>query len=187
MLAHELRNPLAPIYNAVHLLRQKRPTDEETRWALDVIERQVQHMARMVDDLLDVSRITRGKINRKKEPIDVAAAVTRAVEMVQPLMDDHKHQMTVSLPPEPVRVEADLPRLAQVLANLLNNATKFTEDGGRISLSVETEGNTVVIMVRDNGVGIPANYLPRIFDLFSQEDSTLERTHGGLGIGLTLV
>jgi signal transduction histidine kinase/ActR/RegA family two-component response regulator len=187
MLAHELRNPLAPVHNAVKVLRKNCPEDEETKWAHDVIERQVQHITRMVDDLLDVSRITRGKINVQREPIDVAVAVSRAVEMVQPLIDTRKHQLTTSLPVEPIWLEADAPRLAQVLANLLNNAAKYTEEGGRIWLTVETDENNVLLKVRDNGIGIPPDYLPRVFDLFSQEDSSFGRTQGGLGIGLTLV
>jgi PAS domain S-box-containing protein len=187
MLAHELRNPLAPVQNAVHLLRKNGPTDPESRWAHDVIERQVQHMTRMVDDLLDVSRITRGMINLHKEAIDIATVVTRAVEMTQPIIDARKHHLIVAPPAAPVRLEADPPRLAQVLANLLNNAAKYTEEGGSIWLTVEPQGSEVVVKVRDNGIGIPPEYLPRVFDLFSQEDSSLERTHGGLGIGLTLV
>jgi PAS domain S-box-containing protein len=187
MLAHELRNPLAPIHNAVQLLRKNCPEDEETKWAHDVIERQVQHITRMVDDLLDVSRITRGKINLRREPINVAIAVARAVEMVQPLIDARKHQLTTSLPAEPIWLEADAPRLAQVLANLLNNAAKYTEEGGQIWLAVETDGSNVRLKVRDSGIGIPPDYLPHVFDLFSQEDSSFGRTQGGLGIGLTLV
>ena len=187
MLAHELRNPLAPVHNAVQILRKNYPEDAETKWAHDVIERQVQHMTRMVDDLLDVSRITRGKINLQKEPIEVAAIVTRAVEMAQPLIDARKHRLTIALPPQPVWVQADSQRLAQVMANLLNNAAKYTEESGSIWLAVETQGSDVLLKVRDTGIGIPADYLPRVFDLFSQEDSSLERTQGGLGIGLTLV
>jgi PAS domain S-box-containing protein len=186
MLAHELRNPLAPVHNAVQLLRKNCPADDETKWAHDVIERQVQHMRRMVDNLLDVSRITRGKINLQKEPIDVADVVMRAVEMVQPLIEARKHELTISLPPQPLRLEADLPRLAQVLANLLNNAAKYTEEGGHIWLTVEAQEGEVLLKVRDTGIGIPADYLPHVFDLFSQEDTSLERSQGGLGIGLTL-
>jgi len=187
MLAHELRNPLAPVQNAVHLLRKSCPTDPETTWAHDVIERQVQHMTRMVDDLLDVSRITRGMIKLQKEPLDIATVVARAVEMTQPLIDARKHKLVISVPPQPLRLEGDSPRLAQVLANLLNNAAKYTEDGGTIWVTAQREGDDVVVKVRDTGIGIPAEYLPRVFDLFSQEDSSLARTHGGLGIGLTLV
>ena len=187
MLAHELRNPLAPVQNAVYLLRKNCPDDAETQWAHDVIERQVQHMTRMVDDLLDASRITRGMIQLQKETIDTAAVVTRAVEMAQPLIDTCKHRLLISLPPEPLWLEADSHRLAQVLANLLNNAAKYTHEGGTIWLTAERQENDVLFKVRDTGIGIPPEYLPRVFDLFSQEDSSLERTHGGLGIGLTLV
>lgn len=187
MLAHELRNPLAPVHNAVQLLRKNCPEDAETKWAHDVIERQVQHMTRMVDDLLDVSRISRGKINLQKEVLDVATTVTRAIEMAQPLIDARLHRLTVSLPSHPVWLQADPQRLAQVLANLLNNAAKYSEDGGSIWLTVETKDSDVFLKVRDTGIGIPADYLPHVFDLFSQEDSSLSRTQGGLGIGLTLV
>jgi signal transduction histidine kinase len=187
MLAHELRNPLAPIRNAVQLLRMKFPTDEEARWAQDVIERQVEQMARMVDDLLDVSRITRGKINLQKEVVDVATVVARAVELTQPQIDARHHELTVAMPRERLQIEVDVSRMAQVLANLLNNAAKYTDEGGHIWLTVERAGAEAVLRVRDTGVGIPPDFLPRIFDLFAQAERSLERTQGGLGIGLTLV
>jgi PAS domain S-box-containing protein len=187
LLAHELRNPLAPIRNSVQILRQKCPLNEETHWAQDVIERQIQQMTRMVDDLLDVSRITRGKIKLQKEHFELSQAVTRALEMAQPFLDARKHHLDVSMPMEPVYLVADLPRLAQVLANLLNNAAKYTEEGGQIWLSAHRQGQELVLKVRDTGIGIPPEYLPKVFDLFSQEDQSLERTHSGLGIGLTLV
>jgi CheY-like chemotaxis protein len=186
MLAHELRNPLAPIHNAVHVLRQRCPVDPETRWAHDVIERQVRHMARMVDDLLDVSRITQGKIHLRKRSITISEAITPAVEMVQPQIDERQQQLTVAQPPEAVWVDADLTRLAQVLANLLNNASKFSPKKAPIRLSVEKHGTEALIKVRDDGVGIAPAYLPRVFELFSQQDSSAERTHDGLGIGLAL-
>jgi PAS domain S-box-containing protein len=187
MLAHELRNPLAPIRNAAQVLRLLGPAGPELAYVRDVIERQVQHMARLVDDLLDVSRITRGKVQLRKEPIDLAGVLGRAVEAARPLLDARKHQLTVSVTPEPVRLEADPTRLAQVVANLLNNAAKYTEEGGRVWLSAETAGPELVLRVRDTGVGIPAEMLGKVFDLFTQVDRTLDRSQGGLGIGLTLV
>jgi len=187
MLAHELRNPLAPIRSAVHVLRLLGSADPQVRWAQDVIDRQVQQMVRLVDDLLDVSRITRGKITLQTEPVDLGAVVARAVETSRPLIDQREHQLTVSLPREPVRVEADATRLAQVLANLLNNAAKYTEKGGYIGLGATLEDGEAVVRVRDSGMGIPAEMLSSIFDLFTQVDRALDRSQGGLGIGLTLV
>jgi signal transduction histidine kinase len=187
MLAHELRNPLAPIASAVHVFRTIGCAEPELRWATEVIARQVQHITRLVDDLLDVSRITRGKIKLKIESVDLAAVVARAVESVRPLVDARKHELTMSLPSEPIRLEADATRLAQILANLLNNAAKYSEENTRIWLAVERDANEVVIKVRDTGMGIPAEMLPRVFDLFSQADHSLDRSQGGLGIGLTLV
>ena len=156
-------------------------------WANDVIERQVEQLVRLVDDLLDISRITRGKIQLKTEPVDVAVAVAGAVETSRPLIDARRHELTVVLPPEPLWLTADPVRLAQVLANLLNNAAKYTEEGGRIDLTVAREGGEAVFRVRDTGIGIAAEMLPRVFDLFTQVDRSLDRSQGGLGIGLTLV
>ena len=187
MLAHELRNPLAPIRNAIHVLRVIAPADAKLVWVRDVVERQVQHMTRLVDDLLDVSRITSGKIKLQKEPTDVAALVAHAVETARPLIEARKHELTVSIPPEPVRLEGDPVRLAQVIGNLLHNSAKYSDEGQRIWLTVGREKNEVVIKVRDTGIGIPAEMLPRVFDLFSQADHSLDRSQGGLGIGLTLV
>jgi CheY-like chemotaxis protein len=187
MLAHELRNPLAPIRSAIHLLRRRALDVPDVIWAQDLIDRQVQQMVRLVDDLLDVSRITRGKITLRTEAVDVATVVARAVETCRPLMDERKHELTVSLPPEPVRVEGDTTRLAQVVSNLLNNAAKYTEEGGRIGLTVQQEGGEAVLRVRDSGVGIPADMLSNVFDLFTQVNRSLDRSQGGLGIGLTLV
>jgi signal transduction histidine kinase/ActR/RegA family two-component response regulator len=186
VLAHELRNPLAPVRNAVEVMRLRDVDDPGLRWARDIIDRQVQQMTRLVDDLLDVSRITRGKVKLQKEPVDLAAVVARAVEISRPLIDARRHELTVTLPPEPVRVEADAIRLAQVVANLLNNAAKFTPEGGRIWLTVERDGGQTVVRVRDTGVGILAAMLPQVFDLFAQVESSLEHSQGGLGIGLTL-
>jgi PAS domain S-box-containing protein len=187
MLAHELRNPLAPILTALHLLRQDSANPATVDWARRVLERQVPHLARLVDDLLDVSRITRGKIDLRKEKVELAAVVGSAVEAARPLIEGRKHQLTISLPPEPVWLYADAARLDQVLNNLLNNAAKFTEPGGRIGLTAETVDGKVVLRVRDSGAGIAPEFLSRVFDLFEQGDRAPDRTHGGLGIGLTLV
>jgi PAS domain S-box-containing protein len=187
MLAHELRNPLAPIRNALHIL--KRPgTDEAVLGRVrEMMERQVQHMTRMVDDLLDVSRITRGKIELRKEVVDLAAVVGRTVEMARPLIEDRRQELTVDLPPEPVCLEADPTRLEQVLANLLNNAAKYTDHRGHIWLSARQEGGELVLRVKDTGVGISSDLLGRIFEPFVQADRVLHHSQGGLGIGLTLV
>ncbi len=187
MLAHELRNPLAPISNAVEIMRLRGPEHSELHWARDVIARQVQHLVRLVDDLLDVSRITRGKIRLKLEPIDLAAAVSNAVETSRPLIEGRRHRFVVDMPAESIWVKADPARLAQVLANLLNNAAKYTEEEGSIRLSVARDGGQAVVRVRDSGVGIPPEMLAGIFDLFTQVDRSLDRAQGGLGIGLTLV
>ncbi|HSD29224.1 MAG TPA: PAS domain S-box protein [Vicinamibacteria bacterium] len=187
MLAHELRNPLAPIGNAVQIFRAKGPPVPELQWATEVIGRQVHQMTRLVDDLLDVSRITRGKIELRREVLELATVVGSAVEASRPLIDKWGHELTVTVPPHPILLDADPTRLAQVVSNLLNNAAKYTEHGGRIGLIAEQEGDQVAIRVNDNGVGIPAEMRPRIFDLFAQADRSLERSEGGLGIGLTLV
>jgi two-component system CheB/CheR fusion protein len=151
------------------------------------MERQVQHLVRLVDDLLEVSRVTRGKIELRKERVELAAIVQSALETSRPLIEEAGHDLTVSLPSEPVYLEADPTRLAQVFLNLLNNAAKYTDPGGRIWLTAELAGNEVLVRVRDTGIGIPADMLPRVFDLFTQADRTLERSQGGLGIGLSLV
>jgi two-component system CheB/CheR fusion protein len=227
MLAHELRNPLAPIRNALEILRLTGSQRAELVAARDLIERQVQHMVRLVDDLLDVSRVSRGKITLQKEPVDLAAAVRQAVEMSQPLIDSRRHELTVALPGEPVPVEGDFTRLAQVALNLLNNAAKYTDPGGRIWLSVEkalsgpprprfggegsgvrgpeaqpqaepltpdssppstgARGEWAVLRIRDTGRGVDPAALRSLFDLFYQVDRTIDRSDGGLGIGLSLV
>jgi signal transduction histidine kinase len=187
MLGHELRNPLAPILNAVQLLRLPSLADPELQRARDVIDRQVGQLARLVDDLLDVSRISRGKITLRKEPIDLALVLARAVETSRPLIEANRHTLTLGLLAQPVQVFADPTRLEQVFANLLNNAAKYTERGGSIELSSQRQGSEVVVCVRDTGFGIPAELLPHVFDLFRQADRTLDRAQGGLGIGLTLV
>ncbi len=187
MLAHELRNPLAPISNALQILRMtgmNGPTAERARAMMD---RQVQHMVRLVDDLLDVSRIMQGKIELRKEPVEVAAVVARAVETARPAIDAQRHELTITLPPEPVLVEADPVRLAQVVSNLLNNSAKYMEAGGHIWLSAERRAGHLVLRVRDAGIGIAPDLLARIFDLFVQAEHGVGRAQGGLGIGLTLV
>ena len=186
MLAHELRNPLAPIPNAIQVLQDFSPADVDLQWARDVIERQVQHLTRMVDDLLDVSRINRGKIDLQKERIKLAQVVADAVEIARPHIEARRHKLTVSHPPEPLWLEADPTRLAQVVANLLNNAAKYTEKGGHIWLTAEREGEEAVVRVRDTGMGIAPEKLPQVFELFTQLDRSLDRSQGGLGIGLTL-
>jgi signal transduction histidine kinase len=187
MLAHELRNPLAPIRNAVHLLRLRGGQEPELNAIRDLIDRQVQQLVRLVDDLLDISRITRGKIRLQNEPLSVAAVVAQAVETSRPLIDARRQTLTVTLPDEPLQVQGDPVRLAQVLGNLLNNAAKYTEEGGKIALTAAREGDEVVLRVRDSGVGIPADMLASIFELFTQVEHSLDRSQGGLGIGLTLV
>jgi PAS domain S-box-containing protein len=187
MLAHELRNPLAPIRNALHLLSAPGADAAAFEQAKDVMGRQLQHLVRLVEDLLDVSRVMRGKIVLRKERVDLATVVARAVETAQPVIDAHGHELTVSLPPEPVWLEADTVRLAQVLGNLLTNAAKYTEKGGRIALLAGRTGDEVVLRVRDTGIGIEPEMLPRLFDLFVQADRSLARSQGGLGIGLALV
>ncbi|MGE5177527.1 MAG: ATP-binding protein [Bacteroidota bacterium] len=185
-LAHELRNPLAPIRNAAHILKQHGPRDPEMVWARQVIDRQAEHLSRLVDDLLDVSRITRGKIELRQERIPVSVVVSSAVETARPLIEANQHALTVSLPGEPLFVNGDLTRLAQVVSNLLANAAKYTPPNGKIEVGAERSGDSVVLRVSDNGVGIPHEMLARIFEMFAQVDSSLERTAGGLGIGLTL-
>ena len=186
-LAHELRNPLAPIRNAVQYLGMEGLTERDVKTARDVIARQVAVMVRLIDDLLDVSRISRNKLDIRKERVELAAVVESAVESSRPLIQQCGHELTVSLPPEPVHLDADPIRLAQVFLNLLNNAAKYTKRGGHIWLTAEREGSDAVVSVRDNGIGIPGDMLSRIFEMFTQVDRSLERSQGGLGIGLTLV
>ena len=186
MLAHELRNPLAPIRNSVQILRMKAPDLPELRWAGDVIDRQVQHMSRLVDDLLDVSRVGTGKIELRRDRVALSAAVNSAIEACRPLVEELQHQLSVSMPMEPLHVDADLTRLSQVIANLVNNAVKYTEPKGRIWVSVEREGEVALIRVRDTGIGIAPEMRERIFELFTQIDASFDRSKGGLGIGLTL-
>jgi PAS domain S-box-containing protein len=187
MLAHELRNPLAPIRNALHIMKQSGPGGSVGEQVREMMERQVQHMTRMVDDLLDVSRITRGKIELRKEVVDLASVVSRTVEAIRPLIEDRHQELTVELPRDSVRLEADPTRLEQVLANLLNNAAKYTDHEGHIWLSAEQKGGELVLRVKDTGMGLAADMLSRIFEPFVQSDRVLHHSQGGLGIGLTLV
>jgi len=187
MLSHELRNPLAPIRNAVTFLRLSGDNDPDVQWARELIDRQVTHLVRLVDDLLDVSRITRGKIRLELQTIDLAATIASAVETSRPLIEAAVHHLTVSLSEEPLWVNADQARLSQVLSNLLNNAAKYTPEGGSISIRSLRDGEEAVVRIRDNGMGIPAEMLAKVFDLFTQIDRSIDRSQGGLGIGLTLV
>jgi PAS domain S-box-containing protein len=186
-LAHELRNPLAPIRNAVELMRRVKGDPVLMETARSMLERQVGQMVRLVDDLLDISRITRGKLQLRKEPVELAAVVASAVEVARPLIDSQSHELTITLPSEPIRLDADPVRLAQAFANLLNNAAKYTDKGGHIWLTAERQGSEAVVSVRDTGIGIAAQHLPRLFQMFSQIEPALERSQGGLGIGLSLV
>jgi signal transduction histidine kinase len=187
MLAHELRNPLAPIHNAVQLMHRTSVTDPLLSWSRDVIGRQLAHLTRLVDDLLDVSRITRGKINLNKEVIQLDTLVARTVETVQPSLEERGHTLSVEIPTGILAILGDPTRLMQAIGNVLSNAAKYTEPGGRITLSAAQVGSEVEIRVRDNGIGIPADLLPMIFNLFTQLDSTSGLSQSGLGIGLALV
>jgi PAS domain S-box-containing protein len=187
VLAHELRNPLAPVRNAVEILRATQSPSPQLQWTHDVIDRQVRQMTRLVDDLLDVSRITTGKIELRSEKIELSAAVRIALEASRPLIERGQHILTVRLPPEPIFLNADLARLAQVVSNLLNNAAKYTRPGGHIWLTAERGDGHMKLRVRDNGMGIPPPMLRRIFDMFTQVGGPSDHQQGGLGIGLTLV
>src|SRR3954466_5739335 len=187
MLSHELRNPLAPIRNAVELLRRIAPSDPRLIWARDVVDRQVTHMAQLVDELLDVSRITQGKNSVRRDAVEVEGGVQHAVETARALIESRGHTLKIAMPETPVWMIGDFARLAQGLANLLNNAAKYPPDGGAISLSCEVAEGQVVMTVRDNGMGIDRDLLPRVFDLFSQGERSLDRSLGGLGVGLTVV
>lgn len=187
MLAHELRNPLAAIRNAVQILLRKEGDPKTVRSAGEILDRQVEHMVRQVDDLLDVSRISRGKIELRKEQVELTSVVKHAVETIRPLCDRLNHELITTLPFNRLYVAGDPVRLAQVVGNLLNNACKFTDKGGRIWLTVDEVGDQAVIRVRDTGIGLAADQLSRIFELFAQVDNSLERARDGLGLGLTLV
>jgi PAS domain S-box-containing protein len=187
MLAHELRNPLAPIRNGLQIVRMAEGNGETVRSTADMMERQIRQMVRLVDDLLDVSRITQGKIELRRERVELASIIQQAIETSRPAVEAAHHTLTVKVPTQPEYVNGDAVRLAQVFSNLLNNASKFTEPGGRISLMAEREGSDVVVTVQDSGMGIRPEMLPNVFEMFTQVDRSLERTQDGLGIGLTLV
>jgi signal transduction histidine kinase len=185
-LAHELRNPLAPIRNGLDILR-KTPDREDAGDIRDMMERQLVHLVRLIDDLLDVSRVGQGKIELRKERINIRDVLQAALETSSPLIESANHGLTVDIHENPIWVEADLSRLAQVVSNLLNNAAKYTPEEGRIGLSARIDGDDAVIAVSDNGLGIPANMLSKVFQLFIQLDHNMDRARGGLGIGLALV
>jgi signal transduction histidine kinase/ActR/RegA family two-component response regulator len=186
-LAHELRNPLAPIGNALQLLKLTGNKPEILENVRGIMENQVQQMVRLVDDLMDVSRITQGKIELRKERVMLGDIIKNAVEIAKPLIEENNHTLMVKLPAEVIWLEADFTRIAQVFSNLLNNAAKYTERGGTIEISARMEDQKVHVSMQDNGLGIPPEKLKHIFDLFAQVDSSIERSRGGLGIGLTLV
>jgi PAS domain S-box-containing protein len=185
-LAHELRNPLAPIRTGLQILQRSQRDGADVDQVRDMMARQTDQLVRLVDDLMDVSRITRGSLELRKDRVELETVLHMAVETARPIIESGGHQLTVTLPPTPVFVEADMTRLGQVFANLLNNAAKYSEPGGHIRVTVERRDGDLLIRIKDNGIGIPPHMLPTIFDMFAQVDRTLERTQGGLGIGLTL-
>ncbi len=186
ILSHELRNPIAAIRSAVELARTP-GVGEQVSWCHEVIDRQVGQLARLTDDLLDISRIAQGKIELRREPAELATLVARAAEVARPLIDRKGHRLDVDVPNSLPKIEVDPARIEQVLVNLLNNAAKYTENGGRIDVTAEADDNEVVVRVRDTGVGIPPEMLPQIFETYTQVDHSRSRSEGGLGIGLTLV
>jgi signal transduction histidine kinase len=185
MLAHELRNPLAAVRNAVTVLKLS-PDEESRNWASDVVERQTRQLVRLIEDLLDVSRITSGKIRLRKDYVDAGSILDQAVESAQPLIDDRRHALTISIERGKLPLHVDAARVEQIVVNLLTNAAKYTDSGGRIWLTAKPEGDQVVISIRDDGIGIPPEKLPEMFRIFSQGDRSLARSEGGLGIGLTV-
>jgi PAS domain S-box-containing protein len=187
MLAHELRNPLAPISNALHIARKKILSEETKEEALDMASKQVTHMVRLLDDLLDVSRITHGKISLQLECLDICETIKQAIDTASPIINKRHHTLQMHIPGYAIWVMGDSIRLTQLFGNLLHNAAKYTNDGGLIALDVQEDGKHVEVRIKDNGIGIAADQLPYIFDMFTQVDSSLERSFGGLGIGLTLV
>jgi PAS domain S-box-containing protein len=186
IVAHELRNPLAPIRNALHVLRQRHSGDATAAWCHEVLERQVGQMTRLLDDLLDVSRLSRGQLRLQLAPMRLDAAIEHALETAAPVIESGRHALAVSLPQEPLHLEGDLMRLAQVFANVLINAAKYTPSGGRITLEVQPVDGHAVVRVADTGIGIAAEDVPRIFQIFGQAKSAIDRAQGGQGIGLAL-
>jgi len=186
IVAHELRNPLAPIRNALHVLRQTGAAGGTAAWCHEVLERQVGQMTRLLDDLLDVSRLSRGQLGLQRAPISLAAAIEHAVETARPVIEAGRHTLSVTLPAQPLLVDGDLSRLAQVFANVLINAAKYTPSGGRIALAAQTHDGHAVVRVADSGIGIAAEDVPRIFQIFGQAMASIDRSQGGQGIGLAL-
>jgi signal transduction histidine kinase len=186
-LAHELRNPLAPLLNGLELIKRSNANPQVIEKARQMMERQLRHMVRLIDDLLDLSRITECKIELRKERIDLSLALQNAIQTCRPLIEQREQILTVDIPASPLIVDADMTRLEQIFANLLNNAAKYTHEGGTINLRATRENDKVIVSFRDNGIGIPPEMLERIFDMFVQVDRSLEKVHSGLGIGLTLV
>jgi signal transduction histidine kinase len=190
MLSHELRNPLAAIDGAVRLMQHKNLFDPQLAWARDVLGRQLEHLGRLIDDLLDISRISRGKITLRREPVDLVTVIARAVETVRPLIEARGHELRVQMPDRPVHLHGDLVRLTQVVSNLLTNSAKYSDDGGRIELQVTTlcadDGDQIEIRVHDSGIGIASDQLGQVFELFRQLENPLARKEGGLGVGLAL-
>jgi two-component system, sensor histidine kinase len=187
MLAHELRNPLAPIRNASELLARTLPADSKSQSVVGLVKRQVAHLTRLVDDLLDVSRITQGRIELQRRPLNLASVIQQAMESVEPLMRDKRHKVQVAIRTGDLHVDGDSARLVQCVTNILTNSAKYTDPDGDIRVEAMRDGPDAVITISDNGVGIPAELLPQIFELFVQSDRTLDRSQGGLGIGLSVV
>jgi signal transduction histidine kinase/CheY-like chemotaxis protein len=187
MLSHELRNPLAPIRSAAEIMRKIAPDDPRLTWAREVVERQVTHMAQIVDDLLDVSRITQGKVTLQRQPVELAKVLFHSIETARSQLEAKQHKLSVNIPPTPIWVQGDFARLAQVFGNLLHNAAKYTPDNGKLEIGVTAERGSVAVSVRDNGIGIDPALLPHVFEPFTQGVRTLDRSQGGLGVGLAVV
>jgi signal transduction histidine kinase/DNA-binding response OmpR family regulator len=187
MLSHELRNPLAPILSAAEVMRKVAPADPAISWARSVVERQVTHLAQLVDDLLDVSRITQGKITLNKEPVELGKVIVHSIETAAALVETKRHQLSIEVPDTPIWVSGDFARLSQIFGNVLNNAAKYTADGGRLRIGATAERGQVTVSVRDNGIGIEPQFLPHVFEVFTQGDRSLDRSQGGLGVGLAVV
>jgi CheY-like chemotaxis protein len=187
MLAHELRNPLAPILNSLLVLRAGEAKTADVDWALKILERQVRYLSRLIEDLLDASRVMRGAIQLRSERMELGPAVSHALEVVRSVIEGRNHHLSINSPTEPIVLDADPVRIEQILVNMLHNAAKYTPEGGEISMTYGREGDQAVIRVADNGIGIAPEHIHEVFDLFMQVDNSLERSLGGLGIGLTLV
>jgi len=186
-LGHELRNPLAPLVTGLQLLRASATSDPSTAKVIAVMDRQIAHLTRLVDDLLEVSRITRGLVDVRHEPVDLAVVIKSAIETARPAVESARHELTVDVPAETITISGDLVRLTQVFANILTNAAKYTNPGGHINLTAASDDDQARVVIRDDGIGIPPEHISSIFDMFTQVDRSSRRTQGGLGIGLTLV